>query len=386
MSDNTQSVTDWLASQHDNMLELLEDIVNIDSNSYDKPGVVNVFKRLETFFNTFGLQVTWHEHEGINNAISVEVASQSKTSNKPIMLMGHCDTVFPKGETQKRPFTKAGDRAYGPGVADMKAGIAMNAFILAAYAKFGGTHTPLIGLFTNDEEIGSPTSKFIIETFAKNAGVVFNSEPGRANGDVVTGRKGGVFFELEIFGKAAHSGANFSEGISAINELAHKIIQLNKLTDLEKGITVNVGLVSGGQSVNTTAPYAKAGIDLRIFTLEDREKVVKAITSIVDTNYVPGTRSELKIVGEFRPFVKTSASNQLYELYRDALQTLGHTAGEQFSGGCADSGITSSLGCTTVCATGPVGGKPHTPDEYIEINTFVPRAQAIALTIARLPA
>ncbi|HUG57944.1 MAG TPA: M20 family metallopeptidase [Candidimonas sp.] len=386
MTNNTQSITSWLASQQDNMLGLLEDLVNIDSNSYDKPGVINVFKRLETFFNTFGLQVTWHEHEGIKNAISVEVASQHETSNKPILLMGHCDTVYPKGETQKRPYTQVGDRAYGPGVADMKAGIAMNAFILAAHAKFGGTHSPLIGLFTNDEEIGSPTSKFIIEEFAKKAGTVFNSEPGRANGDVVTGRKGGVFFELEIFGKAAHSGANFSEGISAINEMAHKIIQLDKLTDLEKGVTVNVGLVSGGQSVNTTAPYAKAGIDLRIFTLEDREKLFKEITAIAETNYVPGTRSELKIIGEFRPFVKTPASNQLYELYRDSLQTLGHTAGEQFSGGCADSGITSSLGCTTVCATGPVGGKPHTLDEYIEIDTFVPRAQAIALTISRLPA
>jgi glutamate carboxypeptidase len=268
----------------------------------------------------------------------------------------------------------------------MKAGIAMNAFILAAYAKFGGTHSPLVGLFTNDEEIGSPTSKFIIETFAKSAGTVFNSEPGRANGDVVTGRKGGIFLELEVFGKAAHSGANFSEGISAINELALKIIELNKLTDLEKGVTVNVGLIKGGQSVNTTAPYAKAGIDLRIFTLEDREALLNALTTITDTSYVPGTRAELKIIGEFRPFVKTPASAQLYELYRDSLQTLGHTAGEQFSGGCADSGITSSLGCTTVCATGPVGGKPHTQDEYIEINTFVPRAQAIALTISRLSA
>jgi glutamate carboxypeptidase len=386
MTHNTQDITNWLESQQDNMLGLLEDLVNIDSNSYDKPGIINVFKRLEAFFNTFELPVTWHEHEGIKNAISVEVASQHNTDNKPILLMGHCDTVYPKGETQKRPFTKVGDRAYGPGVADMKAGIAMNAFILAAHAKFGGSHSPLIGLFTNDEEIGSPTSKFIIETFAKKAGTVFNSEPGRSNGDVVTGRKGGVFFELEIFGKAAHSGANLAEGISAINELALKIIELNKLTDLNKGVTVNVGLVSGGQSVNTTAPYARASIDLRIFTLEDREKLVKEITAIAEASYVPGTRSELKIIGEFRPFVKTPASNQLYELYRDSLQTLGHTAGEQFSGGCADSGITSSLGCTTVCATGPVGGKPHTPDEYIEVDSFVPRAQAIALTISRLAA
>ncbi len=386
MTDNTPSITEWLASQHENMLALLEDLVNIDSNSYDKPGIVAVFERLQTFFGTFDVKVTWHEHEGVKNAISVEIPSQQDPNKKAIMLMGHCDTVYPKGETQKRPFKIVGERAYGPGVADMKAGIAMNAFILAAYAKFGGTHSPLIGLFTNDEEIGSPTSKFIIETFAKKAGTVFNSEPGRANGDVVTGRKGGVFLELEVFGKAAHSGANFSEGISAINELCLKVIELNKLTDLEKGITVNVGLISGGQSVNTTAPNARAGIDLRIFNLEERENAVKAITAITQQSFVNGTRSELKIIGEFRPFVQTPASTHLYKLYRESLQTLGHNAGEQFSGGCADSGITSSLGCTTLCATGPVGGKPHTPDEYMEVNTFVPRSQAIALTISKLPA
>ncbi|NYT62720.1 M20 family metallopeptidase [Alcaligenaceae bacterium] len=384
MTDNTQQITDWLASQHDNMLGLLADLVNIDSNSYDKPGVINVFKRLETFFKPFGLQVAWHEHEGVSNAISVEVASPQASSNKPILLMGHCDTVFPAGEAQNRPFTIKGERAYGPGVADMKAGIAMNAFILAAYAKFGGTHSPLIGLFTNDEEIGSPTSRGVIETFAKKAGTVFNAEPGRPNGDVVTGRKGGIFLELNIYGKAAHSGANFSDGISAINELALKITELNKLTDLEKGVTVNVGLISGGQSVNTTAPHASAGVDLRIFTLDDREKLLEAVSGIVETSYVPGTRSDWKIIGEFSPFVTTPASAQLYALYRDALQTLGHTAGEQFSGGCADSGITSSLGCTTLCATGPVGGKPHTPDEYMEIDTFVPRAQAVAITISNL--
>ena len=139
----------------------------------------------------------------------------------------------------------------------MKAGLVMNCFVLAAFAKFGGAPAPLLGLFTGDEEIGSPEGRAVIETEARRARVVFNSEPGRVSGNVVTGRKGGVFMAFRITGKAAHSGANFADGISAIEELARKIQAIHALTDLERGITLNVGLVSGGQSVNTVAPWAE---------------------------------------------------------------------------------------------------------------------------------
>ncbi len=161
--------------------------------------------------------------------------------------MGHRDTVFPDGEAARRPFSVRDGIAYGPGVADMKAGLVMNCFILAAFAKFGGAPAPLVGLFTGDEEIGSPEGRAVIETEARRARVVFNSEPGRVSGNVVTGRKGGVFMSFHITGKAAHSGANFSDGISAIEELAGKIQAIHALTDLERGITLNVGLVSGGR-------------------------------------------------------------------------------------------------------------------------------------------
>ena len=148
------------------------------------------------------------------------------------MLMGHRDTVFPKGEPTRRPFRIENGNAYGPGVADMKAGLVMNAFVLAAFQKFGGAPAPLVGLFTSDEEIGSPACRPIIEAEARRARAVFNSEPGRPTGNVVNGRKGGVFMKMEITGKAAHSGGNFSDGISAIEELARKIIALHAITDL----------------------------------------------------------------------------------------------------------------------------------------------------------
>ena len=143
----------------------------------------------------------------------------------------------------RRPFTIRDGVAYGPGVADMKAGLVMNCFVLAAFAKFGGAPAPLVGLFTGDEEIGSPEGRAVIENEARRARVVFNSEPGRVSGNVVTGRKGGVFMQMRITGKAAHSGGNFTDGISAIEELARKIQAIHALTDLDRGITLNVGLV-----------------------------------------------------------------------------------------------------------------------------------------------
>ncbi|MCY1202397.1 Carboxypeptidase G2 [compost metagenome] len=373
----------WLESQQPQMLALLEDIVNIDSGSFDKPGVARVFRRLESFFASHGLETVSHYAGGVEAAISVTV-NRASPAGKPVLLMGHCDTVFPAGEAARRPFRIEGARAYGPGVADMKSGIVMNAFLLAALARYGEAAPEVTGLFTCDEEIGSPLSKDAIAHFGKLAGFVFNAEPGRPSGNVVTGRKGGVFFNMEIEGKAAHSGANFAEGISAISELAHKVVALDALTDLDAGVTVNVGLVNGGLSVNTSAPSATAAIDLRIFDLEQRESLVGKIRCICDRSFITGTLSRLDITGEFKPFVPTAQSRRLFELYQAELGAIGHKAEAEFSGGCADSGVTSSLGAVTLCGTGPVGGKFHTQDEYCEIGTIVPRGQAVLNTILRL--
>lgn len=385
MTDSSaQTAAQWLACQQDNMLALLEELVNIDSNSYDKPGVSRVFRRLEAFFASCGLSITSHAVEGVEAAISVTANAGSSTTGQPVLLMGHCDTVFPAGEAARRPFRIQDGRAYGPGVADMKSGVVMNAFIIAAVAQSQEALPQVTALFTCDEEIGSPLSKDVIATFARKAAFVFNGEPGRPSGNVVTGRKGGVFFDMEIEGKAAHSGANFAEGISAISEMAHKIIALDELTDQEAGITVNVGLVSGGLSVNTSAPSAKAGIDLRVFNLEQRESMVGRIRCICNKSFITGTLSKLNITGEFKPFVPTAQSQQLFELYRNELAAIGHQAEQEFSGGCADSGVASSMGAITLCGTGPVGGKFHTLDEYCEVDSMIPRGAAVLNTLAKL--
>jgi len=384
LSKTEAQICDWLAANKQAMLDLLEEVVNIDSGSYDKTGVDAVGDRFIRHFSERGFSVRKEPHETYGDAIHVRM-DDSLSNEKPIVLMGHRDTVFPKGEAQRRKFRIADGRAYGPGVVDMKGGLVMNAFVLEAFKRFGGAPAPLVALITSDEEIASPSSRPIIERVAREARCVFNSEPGRPTGNVVTGRKGGVFMRMEVTGKAAHSGGNFEKGISAIGELAHKIVAIHALTDLNRGLTLNVGLISGGQSVNTVAPSAEGRIDLRYVSPADRSEALAAIRRIVDTPTVNGTTATLEILGEFAPLNRSESSDALFETYAAAAATLGLTVKGEFTGGCADSGFTAAVGCPTICAVGPVGGNAHSPEEYLEVDSLVPRAQAMALAISRLP-
>ncbi|MBR0685702.1 M20 family metallopeptidase [Bradyrhizobium manausense] len=376
-------ITDWLASQRQAMIDLLRDVVNIDSGSYDKEGVDAVGARFERHFAEHGIPSRRESHGTFGDALHADVAKPG-SNEKPVLLMGHRDTVFGKGEAGRRPFTIKDNRAYGPGVADMKAGLVMNVFVATAFHKFGGAPHPIKVLITSDEEIGSPSSRPVIEREGRAARAVFNSEPGRPTGNVVTSRKGGIFMHMAITGKAAHSGANFAAGISAIGELAHKIIQIHALTDLTKGITLNVGLISGGQSVNTTAPNAEGQIDMRYVDPKDRATVMAEIERIIATPYVPGTSATLTIKGEFVPVVQSEGSKALFEGYQAAAAQAGLTTLQgEFSGGCADSGFTAAVGTPTICGVGPVGGLAHSPEEYLELDSIVPRAQALALAILK---
>ncbi|RKK05912.1 M20/M25/M40 family metallo-hydrolase [Pseudoroseomonas wenyumeiae] len=385
MSTPDNRITEWLAGQQDAMLAELEAMVNIDGCSYDKAGVDAVGEQVCAFLTRHGVPVDVLPQQKHGDCLraTVESSEGAGTGNarRNIVLMGHRDTVFPKGEPQRRPFRVENGIAYGPGVADMKAGIVMNMFVLAAFQKFGGAPGPVVGLFTGDEEIGSPEGRPVIETEARAARVVFNSEPGRPTGNVVTGRKGGVFSVLDITGKAAHSGANFEAGISAIEELARKVQALHALTDLKRGITLNVGLVSGGQSVNTVAPSAQAQIDLRYVDPADRDELMAAIHDITARSYVPGTSATLTIRGEFVPLKQNPGTDAVFKLYQ---QVAGFKTDGEFAGGCADSGFTALMGAPTLCAVGPVGGKAHSPEEYLEVSSLVPRAQAVARAILKL--
>ncbi len=375
-------ILNWLDEQRPAMTELLERVVNIDSGSYNKEGVDAVGRAFEEWFEAEGIPTDRVPHGEFGDCIRAHVSGGE--GNRPVLLMGHRDTVFPDGEAERRPFRIEGDIAYGPGVADMKAGLVMNAFVLAAFKRFGGSPYPLIGLYTSDEEIASPSSRPVIEDEARNARVVFNAEPGRESGNAVIGRKGASFFKIKITGTPAHSGVQHEKGISAIGELAAKITELHKLTDYDIGTTVNVGIVNGGNAVNMVAPNAEAQVDVRFKTMESRDAVWERITEILETAYVPGTETEITESRGFLPLTQSPESRQMFDVYTAAGADVGLTIGGEFTGGSADSGFTAQVGAPTVCGTGPVGGRAHTPEEFMRLDTMVPRAKTVALAIMRL--
>ena len=377
-----EPLINWLNAQQENMLSLMADLVNIDSNSFDKAGVDKVAARLRVFFDNHGIPYDTIPLTDHGDALRAVVSGGD--GNKPILLCGHRDTVFAIGEVEKRPFSTRDGKAFGPGVADMKPGLVINAFILAAFHKFGGHPNPLIGLFTGDEEIGSPSSKDIIIAEAEKARLAFNSEPSRPSGNIVTQRKGGIFCHCAIKGVAAHSGGFFTEGRSAIQELAHKIQALHALTDLERGTTINVGLVRGGQSVNTVAAEASCDIDIRYQDTAERDNILTQVKTICEKVYVEDTSSSFSIRGEFQPLNPSAQSKELFALYQESAAQDGVIVEGEHSGGCADSGFIAAAGTPVICGVGPVGGNYHRPDEWMQIDSLAQRARFIANTILRL--
>jgi glutamate carboxypeptidase len=378
-------VLDWLAQQYEPMVALLGQLVDTDSGSYDRAGVARAGEILRAHLEAHGLAVELIEQADGSVSIKATVAPRRQAAgNAHVLLLGHRDTVFPKGTAAERPFRVEDGRAYGPGVADMKAGLVMNAFVLEALARLDAAAQPVVMLVTSDEEIASPASRPTIEAAARGARAVFNAEPGRPSGNIVSGRKGAMFLSIEVTGKPAHSGSAHDQGVSAIEELCRKVIELHALTDYASGTTVNVGLIEGGQSINTVAPWASAKVDVRFKTMAAMAEAEAAIERLLGRVHLPGTTTRITSKAAFLPLEPSAANRALFEHYVASAAELGQTIGGEYTGGSADSGFTAALGTPTVCGTGPIGAKAHSPDEVCHLDSLVPRAQALALAILRL--
>ncbi len=378
-ADLAARASDWLATRHDEMEAFLKHLVDIDSNSFDKTGTDKVGAAIEAFLAADGITVTRIANDTYGDCVKAEIPGRG--GNAHVVMMGHRDTVFPKGTTTTRGYSKNGNIAYGPGVADMKGGLVVNCFVLRALKAAGGADFPVVALFTADEEIGSPSGRPVIEATARGARAVFNSEPGRVSGNVVTGRKGGTTLYIDVTGKAAHSGANHRDGASAIGALAAKIVKLHALTDYDKGITTNVGVIKGGMTHNTVAPSAEAELDIRFVELAHLPGILKDVQAILDADDVPGTRATFRQGITFLP-LEAHMSADLFARYKAEAANLGFAVDGEFTGGCSDAGFTAAIGVPSLCGLGPVGGKAHTDEEFLMLDTLVPRAQAMARTIA----
>jgi glutamate carboxypeptidase len=373
---------DWLGGQQQAMQDLLHRIVDIDSGSRDEAGILAVAQALRERLEAAGVAVRFEDVPGYGVLLHADVAGPDvggPAEGAPIYLMGHMDTVFPAGTVARRPFRVEEGRAYGPGVADMKSGLVLNVFVAEAFARCGGLKAPLKLFFSCDEEIGSPATRQTIMDTVRGARAVFNAEPGRVSGNLVTSRKGSMAVEFEVQGVAAHAGINHAAGASALEAMARKLLALHALTDPATGTTTNVGVLQGGIVPNMVAPHAKAELDVRYTAQTDPDALMERIRAIVEEESVPRTQGRVTAVRRTLPMAPTP--DALLQLYRRGAQSLGFDVQGEFTGGAADSGLTASVGVPTLCATGPVGGHPHTEREYCELATFVPRAQAVALAV-----
>ncbi|MCK1580155.1 M20 family metallopeptidase [Bradyrhizobium sp. 168] len=322
------------------------------------------------------LPVTLERMAGVDGCGDHLVARSTWGQDRPgILVLSHLDTVHPMGFIERLPFKVEGDSAFGPGIYDMKGGayIAHHAFrALCATADrrpLGITH-----LFTSDEEIGSPTSRALIETEGRKAKYVLVTEPAREGGKIVTGRKGVGRFEVFIKGVPAHAGTRPQDGRSAIRELANVILALEAMNDLARGVTVNVGVVRGGTRPNVTPEEAYAEIDLRVPSFKDADEFVGKILAL--TSKTDGVT--VKVTGGLNrpPYEKSNAGASLYEHAKTVATEIGFDLVDVHTGGGSDGNFTAAH-TATLDGLGVDGKGAHTHYEQLYVSSLAPRARLL---------
>ncbi|MFJ7828935.1 M20 family metallopeptidase [Peribacillus sp. NPDC097284] len=377
-----RALKDLLHAKRKEMLQLLEQLVNIDSGSYTKKGIDEIGAILKKKFEDLNFLVTVIKQEKYGDHLAIQ---HREAMSPHILIVGHMDTVFSEGTAKKRPFKMVGPRAYGPGVIDMKGSLVELLYAIFCMKLTGQTGYKHIQIILNsDEEIGSPSSAALISEKAKDKKFALVLEPARADGSLVTARRGCGQFKVEVVGKSAHSGVEPEKGQSAIEELAHKILALHRLTDHQLGIGVNVGIIEGGVAVNTVAPHASALIDVRISKRNQAQFVFKQMKDICAQTFVAGTKTSLSGKMDRPPMEKTEKTTVLLEIIRQAGEEMGITITDTETGGGSDASFPSELGIATIDGLGPIGGHAHSEDEYLEIESLLERTLLLATLLEKL--
>jgi glutamate carboxypeptidase len=306
---------------------------------------------------------------------------QKRATLKPILLLGHLDTVWPLDTLTRMPFRIAKGRAWGPGVFDMKAGVAMALTALSLLTARNLLHQPVILLLVGDEETGSDRSRPITEKIVRRCKAVYVLEPAQgAEGAYKTARKGVAAYRVHVTGVAAHSGLNFEQGHSAVLELAHLIGVINSWIDLKRGITINVGTIHGGTRSNVVAAEAWAEIDVRISRLGDFAKIDRRMHNL----RAHDGRCVIKVEGGLNrpPMERARATVALYRRAATLASALGFRLKEASVGGGSDGNFTSALGIPTLDGMGAVGEGAHAPNESVILSELAPRTALLAAMLS----
>ena len=367
---------DYLHQHHQEMVELLEQLVLAESPSSVPAAQIPVFQLLTAALQTRGYRT--RHLAGSQTGGSLLAIPKDYRKFQPLQLMiGHGDTVWPLGTLAKMPLLKRNGKLYGPGTYDMKAGLVFMIFAVEALLAHGikPKVAPVI-FISSDEEIGSYESRSHIQRLAKIANRAFVMEPSLGpEGKLKTRRKGIGEFTVRIIGKASHAGLEPEKGASAILELSFVVQKLFALNQPERGITLNVGTIDGGIRPNVVAPESKAVIDVRILHPEDAQRIEAAIRSLKPTN--PNT--QIIVTGGFErpPMEKTPANEKLWQLAQQTGAELGINLEEATAGGGSDGNITN-LFTPTLDGLGAVGDAAHAPGEFVYLEQMIERTALLA--------
>ncbi len=373
-------------------LEDLASLVNVDCGSYAKAGVDRVGRWTGRFLERLDAEVTYHPHPTLGDTVVGEIAGAS--GGPRVLLIGHLDTVFPDGTARERPFRIANGRAYGPGVTDMKSGLLTGLYGILALLALGEEDAAAVPferltfVANPDEEIGSPSSSSIIRELALDSDACFVLECARANGDIVSSRKGTLDLRMTVRGRAAHAGVEPEQGRNAIVEAAHQILALDALNGRWPGVTCNAGVIEGGTRPNVVPEQTRLEVDLRATTREGLEAAEAAVRQIAAATTVPDTTVALEEMARHWPMEKLERSGRLVAHARALANRLGFAVQDTATGGASDANTTAGLGVPTLDGLGPIGGSDHSPLEYLEIDSIVPRTTLFAgllLAVARDP-
>lgn len=344
------------------MIELLRELVELESPAYT-PGVRQMAERMGQELAALGADVTLLDGDHLRAELPGE--------GSPLLVLGHTDTVWAQGTLATMPFRVENGRAYGPGTYDMKAGLV----VLVEAIRRAGTDRALRVFLTADEEHGSRTGRPHLEQAAEGAAAALVVEPPTPEGHLKTARKGLGRFRLQISGKAAHAGTHRHEGASAIAELAHQVLRLEALTDEDRGISVNVGVVSGGTGYNVVPAQAEALVDVRIAHAADAARIEAELNRL--RSEVEGTTLEWSGGWTRPPLEPSPGSAVLFAQAREHGRELGLDLQEASAGGGSDGNLVGALGVPVLDGLGAEGGGAHARDEHVLLDSLPVRAELL---------
>jgi glutamate carboxypeptidase len=375
----------YFNNRRDEIVSTIRELVEIESPSDNKGAADHIAEFIAGRFSKLGGEIRLHRAQHFGNHLQVNFGGKSA---RPVLLLGHYDTVYPLGTLASMPCRVAGNKLTGPGVLDMKSGIAL---MLHAIAALQDAQTedrdalprPVTVLLVSDEEVGSESSRKITEALAKRAVAVLVLEPSYGpQGAVKTARKGVGDYQVKVTGKASHAGLDFQKGVNAIRELARQIEKISGFTDLKKGLTVNVGIVNGGSRTNVVPADAAAQIDVRIARLKDAAGIDTKMRRLRPFN----RKCKIEITGGINrpPMERTAGVAGLYAQARDIARELEWKLGEAAVGGGSDGNFTAGLGIPTLDGLGGAGDGAHARHEHVLISELPRRAALLAAMIEQV--